>query len=55
MPFVMMGYRVPNYTSEDSYALDVLESILSHGKVPDSIKVSSTIRNFLSQSAPSMA
>ena len=32
VPFVMMGYRVPNYTSEDSYALDVLESILSHGK-----------------------
>ncbi len=32
VPFVMMGYRVPNFTSEDSYALDVLESILSHGK-----------------------
>jgi zinc protease len=32
VPFVMMGYRVPNYTSEDSYALDVLESILSRGK-----------------------
>ncbi len=32
VPFVMMGYRVPNYTSEDAYALDVLESILSHGK-----------------------
>ena len=32
VPFVMMGYRVPNYTSEDSYALNVLESILSHGK-----------------------
>jgi zinc protease len=32
VPFVMMGYRVPNYSSEDSYALDVLESILSHGK-----------------------
>jgi zinc protease len=32
VPFVMMGYRVPNYMSEDSYALDVLESILSHGK-----------------------
>ena len=27
-----MGYRVPNYTSDDSYALNVLESILSHGK-----------------------
>ena len=32
VPFVMMGYRVPNHTSEDSYALDVLESILSRGK-----------------------
>ncbi len=32
VPFVMMGFRVPNYTSEDSYALDILESILSHGK-----------------------
>jgi zinc protease len=31
-PFVMMGFRVPNYSSEDSYALDILESILSHGK-----------------------
>lgn len=32
VPFVMMGYRVPNYTSDDSYALNILESILSHGK-----------------------
>jgi zinc protease len=32
VPFVMIGFRVPNYASEDSYALDVLESILSHGK-----------------------
>ena len=32
VPFVMMGFRVPNFSSEDSYALDVLESILSHGK-----------------------
>jgi len=32
VPFVMMGYRVPNYSSEDSYALDVMESILSRGK-----------------------
>ncbi len=32
VPFVMMGYRVPNYVSDDSYALNVLESILSHGK-----------------------
>ena len=30
--FVMMGYRVPNFTSENSYALDILDSILSHGK-----------------------
>jgi zinc protease len=32
VPFVMMGFRVPNYSNEDSYALDVLESILSRGK-----------------------
>jgi zinc protease len=32
VPFVMMGFRVPNYSSEDSYALDILESILSRGK-----------------------
>ena len=32
VPFVMMGFRVPNYSSEDSYALDILESILSYGK-----------------------
>jgi zinc protease len=32
VPFVMIGYRVPNFTSEDSYALDILDSILSHGK-----------------------
>ncbi|ALA60556.1 M16 family metallopeptidase [Nitrospira moscoviensis] len=32
VPFVMMGFRVPNYASDDSYALDVLESILSRGK-----------------------
>ncbi|HEU4685499.1 MAG TPA: pitrilysin family protein [Nitrospira sp.] len=32
VPFVMMGFRVPNFSSEDSYALDVLESILSRGK-----------------------
>jgi zinc protease len=32
VPFVIMGYRVPNFTSEDSYALDILDSILSHGK-----------------------
>ena len=28
----MVGYRVPNYMSNDSYALTILESILSHGK-----------------------
>ena len=32
VPFMMMGFRVPNYSSEDSYALDILESILSRGK-----------------------
>jgi zinc protease len=32
VPFVMIGYRVPNFPSEDSYALDILDSILSHGK-----------------------
>lgn len=32
LPFVMMGYRTPNFTSEDAYALSVLESVLSHGK-----------------------
>jgi zinc protease len=32
VPFVMAGYRVPNYTNEDAYPLTVLESILSHGK-----------------------
>jgi zinc protease len=32
VPFVMMGFRVPNYSSEDAYALSLLESILSQGK-----------------------
>ena len=32
LPFVMAAYRVPNYTSEDSFALAILEAILSHGK-----------------------
>lgn len=32
VPFVMMGFRIPNYSSDDSYALDLLESILSQGK-----------------------
>jgi zinc protease len=32
MPFVMFGYRVPNYSSDDAYALNILETILSTGK-----------------------
>ncbi|MEW6543151.1 MAG: pitrilysin family protein [Nitrospirota bacterium] len=32
LPFVMVGYRVPNYTDADSYPLTILESILSSGK-----------------------
>jgi zinc protease len=32
VPFVMMGYRVPNYENDDAYALTILEAILSHGK-----------------------
>ncbi len=32
LPFVMIGYRTPNYSSDDAYALTLLESILSHGK-----------------------
>jgi zinc protease len=32
LPAVMIGYRTPNYRSDDSYALTLLESILSHGK-----------------------
>jgi zinc protease len=32
VPFVMMGFRVPNYSSDDSYALNLLEAILSRGK-----------------------
>jgi zinc protease len=32
LPFVMIGYRTPNYSSDDAYALTILESILSHGK-----------------------
>jgi len=32
VPFVMAGYRVPNYESDDSYALTILEAVLSHGK-----------------------
>jgi len=32
LPFVMIGYKVPNYSNDDAYALTILESILSHGK-----------------------
>lgn len=32
VPFVMAGFRVPNHTSADSYALTFLDSILSRGK-----------------------
>jgi zinc protease len=32
VPVVMIGFHVPNYSSDDSYALDILESILSRGK-----------------------
>jgi zinc protease len=32
LPFVMVGYRAPNFSSDDAYALTLLESILSHGK-----------------------
>ncbi|MGQ0810284.1 MAG: M16 family metallopeptidase [Nitrospiraceae bacterium] len=32
VPFVISGYRVPNYAGDDSYALNVLESILQNGK-----------------------
>ncbi len=32
LPFVMIGYRAPNFRSDDAYALTLMESILSHGK-----------------------
>jgi zinc protease len=32
VPFIMAGYRVPNYREADSYPLMILESILAHGK-----------------------
>ncbi|WP_447974518.1 M16 family metallopeptidase [Nitrospira sp. Kam-Ns4a] len=32
VPFIMAGYRVPNFRSEDSYPLTVLETILAGGK-----------------------
>ena len=32
LPFVVAGYRVPNYPDTDVYALTILEAILSNGK-----------------------
>jgi zinc protease len=32
VPFLMAGYRVPNYREADAYPLTILESILAHGK-----------------------
>jgi zinc protease len=32
LPSVMIGFRVPNYSSDDAYALALLESALSDGK-----------------------
>ncbi|MCS6897656.1 MAG: insulinase family protein [Nitrospira sp.] len=32
VPFVMMGFHVPNYISEDAYALSLLDTLLSKGK-----------------------
>ncbi len=32
VPFVMAGYRVPNFRDPDAYALTVLETVLSDGK-----------------------
>ncbi len=32
LPFLVMGYHVPNLQATDSYALEVLSSILSNGK-----------------------
>lgn len=32
LPFVFTGYRIPNYASQDSYALTVLSHLLSTGK-----------------------
>ena len=47
VPFVMMGFRVPNYSSDDSYALDVLESILSRGKSSQYLKDETAFEEFL--------
>jgi len=33
LPFVFFGYPVPNYRSSDSYALDLLSTLLSEGRV----------------------
>lgn len=32
VPFVMIGFHAPNYASEDTYALSLLETLLSKGK-----------------------
>jgi zinc protease len=32
LPYLVMGYHVPNLSDSDSYVLDVIESILSSGK-----------------------
>ncbi len=32
LPFVMAAYHVPNYKSDDSYALEILSSLLGNGK-----------------------
>lgn len=32
LPFVFMGYHTPNFTSDDTYALEVLATVISSGK-----------------------
>ena len=32
LPFILVGYRVPNYKHDDSYALALLESLIAQGK-----------------------
>jgi zinc protease len=32
LPFIMAGYKVPNFRSQDAYALTLLEALLSQGK-----------------------
>ena len=50
VPFVMMGYRVPNFTSEDSYALDI-----RMGRVHVSTRTSCTSRDRRLQSEQNTA